>query len=389
MSFRPVSVQACSDYEESTVRQSMDRLLSQMDALSFVKPGMTIAIKVNLISAMKPEDAATTHPALVKDLCRRITEKGARAIVGDSPGGVFSAAALRPVYQKCGLTSITEVGGTLNDNFEVTETFDADAKVLNSFPYTSWLDDADAIINFCKLKTHAMMGMTCAVKNMFGTIPGTAKAECHMRFKNEDQFADMLIDLNEHFKPRLYIVDAVDGMEGNGPTAGTPRHIGCLLAGRSPYELDAVCADIIGMGPDRVPTLHQAIARGLGPESGSQVTILGDPPSLFKISDFNISSSHMDIHFGSSGIRGKIYSSVLKATMSTRPQVHPDLCIGCGKCGEVCPAHAITMNNKLPAIDRDVCIRCFCCQEFCPQGAMRVHRSLPGRIVQAVSYKSN
>ena len=73
MSYAPVSIQACADYEEATVRQSMGLVLRQMDALNFVRPGMTIAVKVNLVSAAKPEEAATTHPALVRELCRLIT----------------------------------------------------------------------------------------------------------------------------------------------------------------------------------------------------------------------------------------------------------------------------------------------------------------------------
>ena len=387
MSYAPVSIQACADYEEATVRQSMGLVLRQMDALNFVRPGMTVAVKVNLVSAAKPEEAATTHPALVRELCRLITEKGARAVVGDSPGGLFSRAALRGIYHATGLHAVEEAGGSLNDNFEVRDAVDHDAAVLHTFPYTAWLEEADAIICFAKLKTHAMMGMTCAVKNMFGAIPGTAKSECHMRFPREDLFADMLIDLNEHFRPALYLVDAVEGMEGNGPTAGHPRHIGCIMASRSPYSMDAVCAGIIQLSSSRIPTLRRAAARGLGPEDGDEVPVLGDSPSLFRVSDFDTSAAPRDLSFSSPGLTGRVRGAVMKMTMTTRPGVRKDQCIGCGKCSQVCPAGAITMTDGLPRIDRDRCIRCFCCQEFCPKGAMQVRRTLPGRIVHAVSVR--
>ena len=387
MSYFPVSIQACANYEESTVRQSLGLVLRQMDALNFVRPGMTVAIKVNLVAAARPEEAATTHPALVRELCRLITEKGARPVMGDSPGGLFSSMYLKGIYQATGLHAVEDVGGTLNDNFEVRDAVDHDAAVLHTFPYTAWLEEADAIICFSKLKTHAMMGMTCSVKNMFGTIPGTAKSECHMRFSQEDRFADMLIDLNEHFRPALYLVDAVEGMEGNGPTAGHPRHIGCVLASRSPYSLDAVCAGIINLSADRVPTLRRAAARGLGPENGDDVTILGDSPNLFRVADFDTSAAHRDLTFSSPGLVGRVTGSVMKMTMTTRPGVRKGLCIGCGKCSQVCPAHAITMEDRLPRIARDRCIRCFCCQEFCPKGAMQVQRTLPGRIVHGISVR--
>ena len=381
MSYAPVSIQACADYEEATVRQSMGLVLRQMDALNFVRPGMTVAVKVNLVSAAKPEEAATTHPALVRELCRLITEKGARVVVGDSPGGLFSRAALRGIYQATGLHAVEEVGGSLNDNFEVRDAVDHDAAVLHTFPYTAWLEEADAIICFAKLKTHAMMGMTCAVKNMFGAIPGTAKSECHMRFPREDLFADMLIDLNEHFRPALYLVDAVEGMEGNGPTKGTPRHIGLLLASPSPHTVDAVCARLIGLSEDAVPTLMAARERGL---IGEDFPLLVTGKGTQNADDYAVSDfEHVAVRHGHLfDSRGKLISKTLEALLTSRPKLKESECIGCGKCGNICPAKAITMESvnsdkngkKKAVIDRDKCIRCFCCQEFCPKGAMKVHR---------------
>jgi uncharacterized protein (DUF362 family) len=108
--------------------------------------------------------------------------------------------------------------------------------VLKSFTYTAWLDACDAIIDFCKLKSHGMMGMSAAAKNLFGVIPGTMKPEYHFRFPDMRDFARMLVDINDYFaeKVKITLVDAVEGMEGNGPTKGTPRHIGVLLASASP-----------------------------------------------------------------------------------------------------------------------------------------------------------
>ena len=84
-----------------------------------------------------------------------------------------------------------------------------------------------------------MMGMTCAVKSFFGSIPGARKPEFHYSYPRAEDFANVLVDLYEYSKPRLCICDAVIGMEGNGPAMGTPREIGCLLAGRNGHMLDA------------------------------------------------------------------------------------------------------------------------------------------------------
>jgi len=191
---------------------------------------------------MKPEQAATTHPTLVCALVDMLTARGARVIVGDSPGGLYNSVFVGRVYSASGMREVEAHGAALNSDFSEKSAEFAEGKVLHSFTYTGYLDKADLIINFCKLKSHGMMGMSCAAKNMFGVIPGVIKPEYHYRYPKYEDFANMIVDLDEYFHPVLSIADAVIGMEGNGPTAGTPRRLGCLLASRSPHALDMVAA---------------------------------------------------------------------------------------------------------------------------------------------------
>ena len=376
-----VSIVRCDSYGEDAVREAMDRLLAQIGGLDFVKPGMTVAIKVNLVAAMKPAKGATTHPALVSDLCRRIVELGATPIVGDSPGGPFTGIYLKGVYSSTGMTAVEAVGGKLNSDFDTTRCDDfPEAKVLKDFTYSSWLEEADAIINFAKLKTHGMMSLSAAVKNLFGAIPGVMKPEYHFRFPNSRDFANMLIDIDEFLKPSLSVVDGVVGMEGNGPTQGSARRIGIIAASGSPYDLDSVCADVIGLGPDRVPTLQLALERGLGKKL-EDIEICGD--DYPRISDFDNIERPNEIEFftGLMGFKGKLLNKIAKSALSTRPKLNPSECVGCRKCEGICPAKAIEMKSGKPKIDRDRCIRCFCCQEFCPKGALKAHRPLIAKIL--------
>ena len=374
-----VSVVRCPDYEADTVKNAMDRLLD--GALDFVRPGMKIAVKVNLVSAMKPERGATTHPALVADLCRRIAERGATAVVGDSPGGPFTSIYLKGVYSSTGMTQAEAAGGKLNSNFGTVrcDSF-PEAAVLKDFTYSAWLAEADAVINFAKLKTHGMMSLSAAVKNLFGAIPGMMKPEYHFRFPNSRDFANMLIDIDEFIKPSLSIVDGVIGMEGNGPTQGEARQIGIIAASTSPYDLDSVCADVVGLGPDRVPTIQLALERGLGKPLG-EIEIVGDPYPKF--TDFKNIERPNEIEFftGLLGLKGKLLNRIAKGALSTRPKLKGRECVGCKKCEGICPAHAIEMKGGRPKIDRNRCIRCFCCQEFCPKGALKAHRPLIARIL--------
>lgn len=377
-----VSIVRCDEYEAETCRRALGSVLAPLGGLDWVQPGMRIAVKVNLVSAMPPEDAATVHPTLLCELVRMLTARGASVVLGDSPGGLYTPAHLAHVYDVTGMHECEKYGAQLNQDFSQAIASFPDAVCAHQFTYTAWLDKADAIIDFCKLKSHGMMGMSNAAKNLFGVIPGTMKPEYHYKYPDAGDFSNMLIDLNEYFKPRLCICDAVVCMEGNGPTQGTPVHLGAIAAAYSSHKLDLLCADLIGLTVKDVPTLSAALARGLIPPTAAELHVCGDYAALRK-PDFDVPEAQKPIaafHVGS-GIIGKITASIARRAFRSDPSVHAPECIGCGKCANICPAKAIVMERKLPKIDRARCIHCFCCQEFCPKGAMKVRRTFIARLL--------
>lgn len=377
-----VSITSCADYSEGETWAALERVLAPLGGLDWVEPGMKIAVKVNLVTQAKPEEAVTTHPGLLCSLVKMLTERGADVVVGDSPGGLFNAAHVNRVYAAAGMKAVEQAGGRLNQDFEERQTQYPEGKVCRQFKYTAYLGEADAIIDLCKLKTHGMMAMTCGAKNMFGAVPGTMKPEYHFRYPDPRDFARMIVDLDEYFKPRLTIVDAVECMEGNGPTGGTSRHMGALLASESPHKADLVCASLIGLKREEVPTLEAALERGLIPASVEELAVAGDP-SAFAIPDFQritTGNSHLFQGDGKSLFK-RAKGTVMRWALSQRPAVKREECVGCGVCRDVCPAKAITMANKKPRINRKACIRCFCCQEFCPKGAMKVHRTTIAKLL--------
>ena len=372
-----VSVTPLSKYGIEGARAALEAVLAPLGGLGFVKEGMTVVIKANLVSAMKPDEAATTHPTLLCALTDMLTEKGAKVIIGDSPGGLYNSAYVGRVYRSTGMHETEAHGAKLNDDFGQSSAVFEEAKVLHTFTYTSYLDSADLIINFCKLKSHGMMTMSCAAKNIFGVIPGVIKPEYHYRFPRYEDFADMIVDLDEYFHPTLSIADAVVGMEGNGPTAGTPRQVGCLLASHNPHNLDMIAAKLIGLDKNSVPTLDAAARRGLVPERVEDVPLIGDIDSLL-VSDFESVIERHSLQFGGNGksLVKKVFSKLAGAVLRTRPVLRKDLCIGCGVCKNICPAKAIVIEKGRAVINRSTCIRCFCCQEFCPKSAMKVKRTI-------------
>lgn len=375
---KTMGITACGSYDEAEVSKSMGRLLDSIGGLDWVKAGMRIAVKTNLLAGSAPERAVVTHPSVLSALCRLLIARGATVTVGDSPGGPFTEGHLRRVYRLSAMEQVEQVGARLNRDVGQRDISFPGGRVLRQFTCTSWLTDADAIISCCKLKTHGMMGMSANVKNMFGAIPGTMKPEYHFRFPGHREFADMLVDIHEYLRPRLYVTDAVVGMEGNGPSSGTPRKIGALLAGKDPYGLDLLCAHLIGLAPGQVPTITAAVERGLCSRDFDRTALAGDPEPFVQ-KDFKNIRQLRGIEFGDN-LPGWLVP-LGRMALQARPKASRKTCIGCGKCGQVCPAQAITMVKKYPVIDTEACIRCFCCQEFCPEGAMKVHRPLAARLL--------
>ncbi len=372
-----VSIARCETYDPAAVKAALLEVLAPIHGLDWVTPGMKIAVKANLMMLKKPEKAATVHPEVVVALCELLIEKGASVVVGDSPGGPFNLAYLTQIYASTGMRRVLDAGAQLNEDFSTRDVSFPEAVSAKEFQITDYLLKADAIIDLCKLKTHGLMAYTGACKNLFGAIPGTRKSESHYRYSTHTSFANMLVDVCEYCKPRLSIADAVMTMEGNGPSGGTPRLMGAILASFNPHALDVAGAHLMNLGACDVPTLQVAVERGLAPKDVSGLSVFGDLES-FVIPDFQLTPKH-DVQFW--GSKDPTISKVLTKLFASTPNVDRTGCVGCGECKSVCPANAITLRNRIAEINRQACIRCFCCQEFCPKGAIRVHRPLVARMV--------
>ena len=379
-----VAVHGCNAYEKDKVRAALEQAIEEIGGLSaYMEPGRTVLIKVNLILGKKAERYATTHPVFVQALGEILKDYGMDVVLGDSPGGPFNQTALRYIYRATGMEGIAkESGFRLNENTGTIEVDNPNGKLMKKLTMTAMLKDVDYVVSACKLKTHSMMTYTGAAKNMFGTIPGTVKADYHVRMPAEEDFANALLDICMAAHPVLSFMDAVVGMEGNGPTAGTPRAIGAVLASPDPCALDLVACGMIGLKPEQVPMLRLAIERGL--LDPQQVVCKGDDPAEFLVPDFK-----MPDHLEHDLLRVKLpnwLADPISKMARAKVQFDPKRCVGCGVCAANCPPKALTMvrdqatGKARPSVDHKKCIRCFCCQELCPQEAVRVHESIIFKI---------
>ncbi len=374
---REVSIARCNSYDPTEVKTALLAALEPIGGLSWVTPGMKVALKVNMMTRIKPEKAATVHPQVAFALCELLAERGASVVVGDSPGGPFSNTYLSAVYSGTGMRQVLDAGATLNEDFTIVDVNDPEAVTAKEFQITNYLVATDAIIDLCKMKTHGLMAFTGACKNLFGAIPGMNKSEFHYRYNTHEAFANMLVDVCEWCKPRLSLADAVMTMEGNGPSGGTPRFMGAILASFNPHALDLAGAHLMNMTAEDVPTLVAAIKRGLVPSNVNELTVFGELDS-FVIPDFQLTPKH-DVKLW--GSKNETIAKILSGMFASNPKVARDRCTGCSECKKVCPASAITIRNKHAEIDKKKCIRCFCCQEFCPQGIITVQRPVVARLL--------
>ena len=233
---------------------------------------------------------------------------------------------------------------------------------------------ADYIINICKLKTHAMTGYSGGIKNLFGTIPGLEKPQMHYRWPEIEDFSRMLVELAETVNPNLTIIDAIDAMEGNGPTGGTSHPLNLLLASRDIWTQDYFAAGLMGLDPMEIVMIRQAVEKGLAKPDELKLVGAPVPEGLtpFKKPD----SISLDFTGNVPGFLRKPFVFVASRLLKSYPQVNPKLCVGCGKCAESCPAGIIRIENKKAKFRKKGCISCFCCQEMCPKKAIYVRKAL-------------
>jgi uncharacterized protein (DUF362 family)/Pyruvate/2-oxoacid:ferredoxin oxidoreductase delta subunit len=369
-----VSIIRCADYDREgtflAVKQAVD-LLGGIRA--FVKPGERVLIKPNLLKSSPPEAAVTTHPEVVRAVIRLVREAGGAAMVGDSPG----MGDLRKVCEKTGILDVVnEEGATLVELDEVVQVRNHGR--FQRFEIARAASEADAIINLPKFKTHGMTTLTGAVKNLFGCVPGKRKVQWHFNTGvNHELFALMLIELCALLKPRLTIMDAVIGMEGNGPGSGEPRQIGVVIAGEDPVAVDVVSSSVVGVASEKLPVIRAAVAAGYGETRLDRIRVLGTALSGIEVKHFRLPpQAHLEWRLP------EWARMVLKDALTTKPVINNYSCIRCGICQSHCPQKAIEIRGEKLEIRYRDCIRCFCCQEFCPQGAITVGRGWALKFVK-------
>ena len=366
-----VVVKRCRSYDPEILRASLEELLAPLGGMkAFVQPDQKVLLKPNLLSAKDPARAITTHPVLVEAVAREVRRCGGIPYIGDSPGGAIRG--IKRVWVNTGMEEMAERAGIELVNFEASG-----SKGIDFGRYTFFISkpvlEADVIINIPKLKTHSLTLLTCAVKNMFGVIPGFRKAELHKLHPKPREFAEMLVHLYKLVPPSLNIVDAVVAMEGNGPSSGRPYELGVLLAGEDGVAVDAVASRMIGFPEGFIDTTQIAAAMDLGEDDIEELDLVGDGTGV-RPDSFELPSNRVK------KLVPRPLARMIAPLVSVRPVIDPERCTGCGFCFESCPVKAIVPKGRVYAVNDKKCIDCLCCHELCPESSIDIELSWLARF---------
>ncbi len=360
-----VAIVRCKDYERREVERAVKKAFDFLGGIgAFVKSGEKILIKPNMLSARLPEDGICTHLEVIRAVVKLVMDCGAVPWIGDNPGGSMSPAK---VYEGSGLLRLAKETGV-----ELKEV--RGIKVVNGIPIAGYFFECDKIINLPKMKTHVLMGITGAVKNMYGAVAGLHKSELHKKFPNPEEFAKVLVDTFEAVRPGLVLMDGIVSMDRQGPSSGRLKNSGLLIAGEDSVAIDAVFARVAGITPLSVATTREAYERKLGEADLRNIEALGENIKDNLINDFKTPGAlRLAVVLGP-------FAKFAAGFIKFGPHINKRLCKKCMICRDSCPVQVITIDPKNSRIDLKKCIRCMCCHEVCPYRAIGLKKNILARI---------
>ncbi|MBU1125784.1 MAG: DUF362 domain-containing protein [Candidatus Omnitrophica bacterium] len=367
-----VAIVKCKEYSTEEVERSLRSAIELLGGIRrFIAPQSRVLVKPNLLVAIEPERALTTHPQVVRAAIRILKDIGCKVFVGDGPI-TFGAqcASIETVYARTGIKAVCHAEGA-----ELVEF--TNRRWHGKFPMTTWLDTVDYLVNIPKFKTHELTVLTGAIKNTYGLVSGTFKTELHKLYFKEEEFVKVIVDVFQEARPCLSIVDGIVALEGDGPgTGGKPRKAGLLLASADSVALDAVLARVMGIKPGDVLTTPIAAQRGLGVADIGALLIHGE-----RLEDICGEKFLLPV----ASVRSKIPKPLvqfIKRFVKYYPVVCASSCIRCQACVSACPQRIIEFQSERIHINYKKCISCFCCQEVCPAAAISIKKTFLAKLLR-------
>lgn len=376
-----VALTRLKDYESQNISEALQKCLNLLSDLEkIVKPGSSVFVKINYLSpASPPESAINTHPAFTKEVLRLLRELNLNITLGDDFRSRHDELLVSGYPQVCDELGVRLVN-LKEDGFREV---DCHGGVLKKTYVSCHVLESDIIINLPKLKTHSFSVYTGAIKNMFGIIPHGLRLKYHRDYQKNEIFSQMLVDIFSCAPPALTIMDAVEAMEGEGPSGGNPINIGAVLASRDAVALDAVASKIAGFNPINIFSTQNAHQRGLGQGKIDEIEVAGETISDLRVKDFKHSA--IAVGFLRRRVPAFLYAYFQNQLIFT-PEVKENECTGCWECVSICPRGTAKKNENEESawIDTRLCIHCMCCHEVCRFQAIKLKQKPIGRLIRGI-----
>jgi uncharacterized protein (DUF362 family) len=238
--------------------------------------GKRILLKPNLVEPHRGIGHINTHPLVVRAAAEAFLHLGAARVLVAEGSGHRRDAYL--ILENSGFADILAEDALpfidLNNSPLITVQNQGRRTRFKNLVLPRDLLDVDIIVSMPKLKTHHWVGVTLAMKNLFGVMPGAyygwPKNLLHIA-----GIENSILDIAATVKPQLSIVDGIVGMEGDGPICGTPVESNVLIMGSNIVAVDATCARIMGLPPEKISYLRDA-SQTLGPVRESEIEQRGE-----------------------------------------------------------------------------------------------------------------
>jgi uncharacterized protein (DUF362 family) len=274
--FSGVHIARAPEYDEDAILAALNTQYAHFRPLA-PAAGKRVVLKPNLVEYHRNK-VINTDPRFVSAVIRLFQAEGAsEVIVAEGPGHfrnvhyLVAESGLGEVLQRHGVRFVD-----INHDEPVRVPNLGRTTGLDFLYLSQTVLSADLFVSLPKLKTHHWAGATLSLKNLFGTLPGI----CYGWPKNELHWRGIpqsIVDIALTQTPHLAIVDGVVGMEGDGPINGTPKPFGAVVMGADLVAVDATCCRLMGLPPERVPTLVLANEKRLGRLAEADIPMLGEP----------------------------------------------------------------------------------------------------------------
>ncbi len=260
------------DRPRVAVARNKDPYVATCDVLSAfdLSPaaGKRVLVKPNAGRVAAPGDGVTTNPAVVGAVIDAFVSAGADVAVGESPiTGVKTLEAL----EATGIAAVARERDCPLIDMDARPPIDValpEGEVIDSLKVCPEVFEYDLVVSVPVMKIHMHTGVTLAVKNMKGCLWRRSKVELHMlpplEGRNDKPLNIAIAVMSRALRPHFSVVDGTIGMEGLGPSAGTPRRFDTVVAGADAFAVDAVACRLMNRSAQDIGHLRSGAERGLG-----------------------------------------------------------------------------------------------------------------------------